>query len=123
MGLPTISVSPDDYVVLDVETNGLRSKEHDLLSISCYKPDDGKEYNRLLPLDLNRDVYTTEINGITKQDLEDKQHLTQDEINTLFTEFGLDHRTILHYGSLDPRFIRDYFARHNLAGFERMQFF
>ena len=28
------------YVVLDVETNGLSSLKHDLLSISIYKPDD-----------------------------------------------------------------------------------
>ena len=27
------------YVVLDVETNGLSSLKHDLLSISIYKPD------------------------------------------------------------------------------------
>ena len=46
MALERISTSPCNYVVLDVETNGLRSKEHDLLSISVYKPDDGKEYNR-----------------------------------------------------------------------------
>lgn len=59
MGLPNISTSPADYVVLDVETNGLKSKEDDLLSISIYKPDDGRTYDRFLPLDLNRDVCTT----------------------------------------------------------------
>lgn len=123
MGLPNISTSPTDYVVLDVETNGLKSKEYDLLSISVYKPDDGKKYNRLLPLDLDRDVYTTGINGITKSDLRGKKHLSQDEVDTLFQEFELDRRTILHYGSIDPRFIRDYFARHRLVGFESMRFF
>lgn len=66
MGLKRLSVSPYDYVVVDVETNGFRSKEHDLLSISLYKPDDGLEYDRFLPLDLNEAVYTTEVNGITK---------------------------------------------------------
>lgn len=34
------------YVVLDVETNGLSSLRDDLLSISIYKPDDGKMYDR-----------------------------------------------------------------------------
>ena len=48
MALDKISVSPSDYVVLDVETNGLRSKDHDLLSLSIYKPDDEKELDRLL---------------------------------------------------------------------------
>lgn len=123
MALERISTSPCDYVVLDVETNGLRSKEHDLLSISVYKPDDGKEYNRFLPLDLNDGVYTTYINGITKRDLKGKSHLTQAEADELFDTFELDRRTILHYGGLDERFIRDYFDRHHLSGYERMRFF
>lgn len=123
MGLPNIGTSSYDYVVLDVETNGIKSKECDLLSISILKPDDGREYNRFLPLDLNCDVYTTDINGIKKRDLRDRKHLTQDEVNGLFEAFELDRRTILHFGTLDPRFIRDYFARHRLDGFDRMRFF
>lgn len=123
MGLPSVSTSPCDYVVLDVETNGLKSKEDDLLSISLYKPDDEREYDRFLPLDLNRDVFTTGVNGITKSDLKGKRHLAQDEVDELFEGFELDRRTILHYGSLDVRFVRDYFARHGLDGFDRLRFF
>lgn len=123
MGLPVISASPSDYVVLDVETNGLKSKEDDLLSISLFKPDDGRRYDRFLPLDLNRNVYTTDINGITKRDLNGKEHLTQAEVDDILQTFELDRRTILHYGSLDFRFVRDYFARHKLSGFERMRFY
>ncbi len=123
MALERISASPHDYVVLDVETNGLKSREHDLLSISLFKPDDGREYDRFLPLDLNRDVYTTRINGIRKRDLKNKRPLTQGEVDELFREFELDRRTILHYGSLDERFIREYFDRQYLSGFERMRFF
>lgn len=44
-----INTSSKKYVVFDVETNGLRSKYDDLLSISFYKPDDGKTYNKFLP--------------------------------------------------------------------------
>ena len=44
------------YVVLDVETNGLSSIKDDLLSISIYKPDDGKIYDRFLPLELSDEV-------------------------------------------------------------------
>ena len=123
MSIPTLSTSSHDYVVLDVETNGLRCKEHDLLSISIYKPDDGLEFDRFLPLDLNQDVYTTAINGITKRKIKNKKHLTQDEVNMLFENFELDNRIILHYGNLDERFIREYFKRHNLVGYERMHFF
>lgn len=123
MTFEQMSTSPADYVVLDVETNGLSSKKHDLLSISIYKPDDGAEYDRFLPLDLNEDVYTTHINGITRRDLKGKQHLDQAEVGSLIRDFELDRRTILHYGSLDERFIRDYFTRQGLFGFERMRFF
>ena len=58
-----ISTDPTEYVVFDVETNGLKSKRNDLLSISFYKPDDGKEYSKFLPLELNRKVLTTHINN------------------------------------------------------------
>ena len=71
------------YVVLDVETNGLSSLNDDLLSISIYKPDENKMYNRFLPLELNGDVYTTYINGITKKDLKGKQPLSQKEIRVM----------------------------------------
>ena len=60
-----MSTDPTEYVVFDVETNGLKSKQDDLLSISFYKPDDGKEYSKFLPLELNRKIVTTHINGIT----------------------------------------------------------
>ena len=123
MGLARLSTAPYDYVVLDVETNGLRSKEHDLLSISLYKPDDGKEYNRFLPLDLNEGVYTTHINGISECDLEGKPHLSQVELDELFEVFELDRRTILHFGGKDDLFLKNYFARHGLFGYNRMHFF
>lgn len=120
-----MSTSPTEYVVLDVETNGLRSKEHDLLSISIYKPDDGKEYDRFLPLDLNDHIPVdiTAINGIRKRQLRGKKHLSQEEVDKLFVEFELDKRTMLHYGNLDERFIKAYFERHGLLGYEMMRFF
>lgn len=64
-----MDTNPTKYVVFDVETNGLKSKKDDLLSISFYKPDDGKEYCKFLPLELNRKIVTTHINGITEKDL------------------------------------------------------
>ena len=82
-----MSVFESDYVVLDVETNGLSSLRDDLLSISLYQPDTQKLYNRFLPLELNGDVYTTHINGITKKDLKKATPLTQDEVNALIDAF------------------------------------
>ena len=107
-----MSIQASDYVVLDVETNGLSSLRDDLLSISIYQPDTQRLYNRFLPLDLNRDVYTTHINGITKKDLKKATHLSQDEVDALIEEFGLLNRTILTYGSIDEKFIKNYFKHH-----------
>ena len=43
-----MSVFASDYVVLDVETNGLSSLRDDLLSISIYQPDTQKLYKKNL---------------------------------------------------------------------------
>ena len=110
------------YVVLDVETNGLSSLNCDLLSISIYKPDNEKIYNRLLPLELNSDVYTTYINGIKKKYLKNAKELTQKDVDNVIKEFELDKRTILTYGNLE-RFIKNYFKRKKLKGFEKLKFY
>lgn len=119
-----ISVSPKDYVVLDVETSGL-TIDWDLLSISIYKPDDNKTYNRFLPLE-QRNYISSEakrINGIDEKSLCGLTALTQDEVDSLIEEFKLDKRIILHYGDIDRKFLKNYFSRHKLNGFERMHFF
>ncbi len=73
-----MSVVASQYVVLDVETNGLSSLRDDLLSISIYQPDTQKNYiTDFLPLELDRDVYTTHINGITKKDLKKATRLAK----------------------------------------------
>lgn len=111
------------YVVLDVETNGLSSLRDDLLSISIYKPDEAKFYNRLLPLELSNKVLTTKINGIKKKDLKGALPLSQEEVDEMIRIFELDKRIILTYGSLDERFIKNYFKRKNLYGYEKMSFY
>ena len=96
------------YVVLDVETNGLSSLKHDLLSISIYKPDDEKFYDRFLPLELNDFVETYWINGIDEELLADKEPLTQEEFDQIIFDFELESRTILTFGSIDEKFIKNY---------------
>ena len=41
-----VNIDSKKYVLLNVETNGLSSLQNDLLSISIYRPDDGKIYDR-----------------------------------------------------------------------------
>lgn len=120
-----IDTAPEKYVVLDVETNGRRSKTDDLLSISFYKPDDGKEYNKFLPLELNKKITTTKINGITEQNLYGATALTQAEFDHIVEEFELERRTILFYagGDFDKTFLLAYMNRHNISGFEKLTFY
>lgn len=123
--LEKMDLAPDLYVVLDVETTGLKSREDDLLSISVYRPDTGESFNRFLPLELRDSIPQdiTDINGIRESDLEGCGPLTQMEVDRLIDAFELHKRLILTYGSLDERFVRNYFARHELRGFTGMRFF
>lgn len=120
-----MSTDPTKYVVFDVETNGLSAKEHDLLSISFYKPDDGKEYSKFLPLELNQHILTTSINGITKSDLDGATALTQNEFDDIVKQFELKDRTILIYagGDFDNRFLSIYMERHRISGFDKLTFY
>ena len=115
-------IDKSKYIVLDVETNGLSSQKDDLLSISLYSPDREEFYDRFLPLDLQNDVLTTFINGITKKMLMNKEHLTQQEFDDLINRFELNKRIILTYGKLDKTFIKAYLKRHKIKGFESLNF-
>ena len=118
-----MSIDPKKYVVLDVETNGLSSIKTDLLSISIFSPDTKKIYNKFLPLELNNEILTTWKNGITTDTLKNATHLTQEEVNNIIEEFELDKRIILIYGNIDEKFIKNYFKRKKLTGFEKLNFF
>ena len=117
------SIDINKYVVLDVETNGLNSTYDDLLSISIYDPSTNKMYNRFLPLELNKYVFTTDINGITDEMLDDKEHITQEEFDKLIDDFKLHEKTILTYGRIDKTFINAYCKRHKISGVNKMNFY
>ena len=57
------NVDPTKYVVLDVETNGLSAKVHDLLSIAIYKPDMETMYYLIMSSRLD---FTGERRGLSK---------------------------------------------------------
>lgn len=114
------------YIVFDVETNGIRKVNDDLLSISLYDPTNGKCYNRFLPLELQPLVLTTWANGITNDDLENSCPLTQEELDKVIESFDLKNKILLSYsggkGTFDSTFIINYCKRHNLNGFENLKF-
>jgi hypothetical protein len=114
------------YVVFDVETNGVRKKADDLLSLSIYDPETGICYNHFFPLDVQPVVLTTRINGITESGLKDATHLSQDDIDQIIQYFNLKNRILLSYsggkGLFDPDFVKNYSARHHLTGFEQLTY-
>lgn len=125
-------IDPRDYLVLDIETNGLKAERDDLLSISIYKPDDGKIYNRFLPLEKQNKLNpeATEVNGIKSRDLHGKKPLSQKEVDSLFEKFNIYERTVLTFGGsngvsgrgFDERFLAQYFEDHGLTGFDKLCF-
>lgn len=113
-----------EYVVLDVETNGLRTASDDLLSISIYDPYKKVCYNRFLPTDLQPLVLTTSINGISDEGLH-YSHLTQKEFNDIVDYFDLSNRKILvYYGgkrNFDLSFLTNYCKRHKIKGVDSLE--
>lgn len=73
------------YLVFDVETNGTRKSNDDLLSLSIYDPLTGICYNRYFPLDLQPLILTTFIHGITDKTIADATHITQEELNQIIS--------------------------------------
>ena len=63
------------------------------------------------------------INGITEEMLEGKKPLNQDEVNEIIKTFNLDNKIILTYGEIDEKFIKNYFKRHHIDGYNRLNFF
>ena len=114
------------YVVFDVETNGFRKKNDDLLSLTIFDPSTGFCYNRFFPLDLQPLVLTSFINGITEETLLGCSHITQEEMNWLIDYFDLKHSILLSYsggeGMFDYDFVTNYCSRHGVQGFESLEF-
>lgn len=114
------------YLVFDVETNGIRKSNDDLLSLSIYDPTTGVCYNRYFPLDLQPLVLTGFINGIDDETLANTTHMTQEELDWLKDFFHFKDRIFLSFsggrGLFDPIFVQNYCKRQNISGFDDLQF-
>ena len=114
------------YVVFDVEINGTRKANDDLLSLSIYDPSTGICFNRLFPLDLQPLVLTGWIHGITDKQLSNVSHMTQKEVEQIINYFHLKDKVLLSFsggkGTFDYTFLINYCKRHNLYGFEDLQY-
>ena len=121
-----VDISENKYVVFDVETNGTRKANDDLLSLSIFDPTTGICYNRLFPLELQPLVLTGWIHGITDKQLSSVPHMTQSEVDTIIDFFHLKDRILLSFsggkGTFDSTFLTNYCKRHNLYGFENLQY-
>lgn len=111
------------YVVLDLETNGLRPKNDDLLSLTVYDPDTGRAYDRKLPLEHQPVVLTKWIHGLGEKDVKQYEAITQKEFNQLISDFDLENKTILVYSKFDYDVLYNYCQRHKIKGFEKLNFF
>lgn len=114
----------DKYVVIDVETNGLRRVNDDLLSLSIYDPTTGACYDRIFPHELQPVVLTTYINGISDEDVEKAFPLTQKEVDWLIDYFHLNSRTVLSYsgdGRFDVDFLANYCKRNGIIGLDNLK--
>lgn len=115
----------NDYLVFDVETNGVRKANDDLLSLSIYDPTTGICYTRFFPLDLQPLILTEHIHGITDETLAEATHWTQEEVDWLIDFFHINDRVLLSYsggdGTFDYAFVQNYCKRHGLRGFESVQ--
>ena len=114
------------YIVFDVETNGIRRKNDDLLSISIYDPTTGLCYNRFFPLQLQPLILNTFFHGISDQTLEGSTHITQGELNQIMDYFQLRDKILLSFSGGKGFFDRDFFAnyckRQQVKGFDTLQF-
>lgn len=114
------------YLVFDVETNGIRTSNDDLLSLSIYDPTTGICYNRYFPLDLQPLVLTGFIHNIDDEMLVNASHMTQQELDWLNDYFHLKDRILLSYsggkGTFDSSFVKNYCKRHGIFGFDNLNF-
>lgn len=126
-------IEPNKYVVLHVVTSGKSVACDDVLRVSLYKPDDGRTFDRFLPLQKRETVggRVLKANRIRWSDLSGRVPLSQDELDDVIRRFELGRRTILSYRSghsrngdgFDQMFMMRYLHDHRLHSPRDLHFF
>lgn len=98
----------DDYICVDIETNGLFSGESEIIEIGAIKINNGIEVDRFSSLIKNEyplSPFITKLTGITNQMLESQKYI--EEILPLFLEFLGDNVVLGHNVNFDVNFLYD----------------
>ena len=120
-------IDPKQFVVLDIETTGLRSREDDLISLSIFDPEKHLGYTHYFPLEKRKEVpdAAADVNGLSKAFLMEHGAAvwTQADVDRVVAVLSLKSKQIITYGSFDLKFLKMYFAEHKLQGLENLRFF
>lgn len=98
----------DDYVCVDIETNGLFSGESEIIEIGAIKIHNGKEVDRFSHLIKNEyplSPFITNLTGITNKMLENQKGI--EDVLPLFLDFLGDSVVLGHNVNFDVNFLYD----------------
>ena len=118
-------IRSNNYLVLDIETTGLDPFTDDIIQLCIYESETNK-YVRYLPLENKQKNTAIEINHISKTLLNNKEPLSQIEVDKLIKDLNIVNKTIVIWTGknlFDRLFLEIYFKKHNLQGLEFFYFF
>jgi DNA polymerase-3 subunit alpha (Gram-positive type) len=107
------------YVVLDVETTGLKAENDEIIEIGAQKCQGREvlgEFEQLLKASRPLSAETIAVNGIT-QEMVDSEGKDQAEVLRAFREFVGDHIIVAHNAPFDVGFLNASFQRHGIPIF------
>lgn len=109
---------PDSYVVLDIETTGLRAEDCEVIEVAAIKVVDGKvvdEFEELIRPYNTVDGQIISLTKITNSMLEDKRRFN--EVGEDFKQFVGDNILVAHNANFDVNFLIHHFKDNELGKF------
>ena len=127
MASDTELISPNQIVVLDIETTGLNPLLDDIIELALYDIETGESFSQLLPL-IKQATLSEEISkltNITSDMLRKEKDLTTKDIDSLIKQFNLENKTILIWSGsnmFDATFLSVYFVEKGNQNFRKLRF-